>query len=120
LDLISKKKKTKLLADYQAYTRLYYEARIKDVVDEKWLNERASILAKIAEGEALKEPPEAAPLWFRNIIARRQLSSETEDMKEEVEKYRQPLADDSPKDILDEGIDSEEAKRVATTKTRAE
>jgi hypothetical protein len=89
LDLTDKKQK--LLPDWQAYSRMFYETKVKDVVMEEWPAERARLLEKKANGEDIKDPPEAAPLWFRNKIVRAEFVIETDEVKKEVEAYRQSL-----------------------------
>jgi hypothetical protein len=82
-------KKTKTLPDWQAYSRLYYDKKLKEVVEEEWPAEREEILARKEEGGKDVKAPEAAPLWFRNKIAIRLFKDETSEVKEIIEKYRQ-------------------------------
>lgn len=87
-----------------------------------WPAERASILERIAGGETLKTPPEMPPLSFRNKIAQERFVTESDEIKEEVERYRLLRGDDSEDEELnerEETMSPEEAKRVATAKAYA-
>jgi hypothetical protein len=108
LDLSAKK--AKLLPDWQAYSQLYYETKLKDIVDARWPAERERRLKRKENGENIKEPPEFPPLSFRNEVARTMLEDETDEVKEEVKKHRRAGSADEK---LDEDVDAEEAKRVA-------
>jgi hypothetical protein len=117
LDLTGKKQK--LLPDWQAYSSLYYDTRVKEIVVKEWPGERARILEQKANGEDVKDPPEVAPLWFRNKMVRAEFVTETDEVKEEVEKYRQSLLEDSSDENIDDEMDAEEAKRVAKASAQA-
>ena len=112
-------KKAKRLPLYQAYSQLHYDTRIKEVVHTEWPTERACILEQKADGEDVKDPPETAPLWFRNKIIKSEFDAETDEVKGEVEKYRQSLLGGSGGEPLDAGVDAEEAKRIAAASARA-
>jgi actin-related protein len=113
LDLSTKKQK--MLPDWQAYSILYYESKVMAMANEQWPAEREKLLEKRANGENMKEPPEAAPLWFRNKLVRTVFQTETQEVKDEVENYRKSLSGafvaDEDEDE-DEG-DPEEKKRSA-------
>jgi len=109
-------KKQKLLPDWQAYSHLFYDTKIKDVVMEEWPAERASLLERKANGEDIKDAPKEAPLWFRNKIVRAEFFIETDEVKKEVEDYRQSLFGNI---VVDDSADAEKAKRVATVVARA-
>jgi hypothetical protein len=109
-------KKSKKLPDWQAYSRLYYDEKLKHLVEEEWPAEREGFLVRKKEGEKVKEAPEAAPLWFRNRIAMRVFKDETREVKEKVEKYIQSRLGDAADVEIDENVDEEEAKRIAKAK----
>ena len=115
LNLDSKKKKKKL-PEWQGYSHLFYDLKIKDVVMEEWPAERARLLEMQANGEETNEAPKEAPLWFRNKIVQGEFNLETEEVKKEVEDYRQSLLGN----ILNENsADAEKKKQVAIAKVRA-
>lgn len=107
------------MAQSQAYSQLYYETRIKDVVIAEWPAERDRILEQKKNGEDVKDPPKEAPLWFRNKISQSEFQAESDEVKAEVEKYRQSLLEDTEGKGLDESLDPDEAKRVAVATARA-
>ena len=112
-------KKTRLLAQSQAYSQLYYDTRIKDVVIAEWPAERDRILEQKKNGEDVKDPPKEAPLWFRNKISQSEFQAESDEVKTEVEKYHQLLLEDTEGEGLDGSLDPDEAKRVAVATARA-
>ena len=57
-------KKSKMLPDWQAYSVLYYETKVMATANEQWPAERDKLLERKANGEKIKGPPTAAPLWF--------------------------------------------------------
>jgi len=112
-------KKVKLLTQPQAYSQLYYETRIKDVVIAEWPAERDRILEQKKNGEDVKDPPKSAPLWFRNKIMQSEFQAESDEVKQEVEKYRQSRVGNSGGGGLDGSLDPDEARRVAAATARA-
>ena len=56
LDL--KVKKPKLLPDWQAYSLLHYDTRVKEVVTDTWPAERACLLEQKENGEEVLHAPE--------------------------------------------------------------
>jgi hypothetical protein len=114
LNLDNKKKKK--LPEWQAYLHLFYDDKIKDVVTEEWPAERAPLLEKKSNGEKIKEAPKEAPLWFRNKICQVEFNLETNEVKKEVEDYRQSLLGNIPNE---NSADAEKAKRVAIAQARA-
>jgi hypothetical protein len=98
---------------------LFYDTRVKDIVADEWPKERARIMEQIANGEDKEAPPELAPLWYRNKMAKIEFITETDEIKAEVEEYRQSQIVNSDGEIEDESLDPEEAKRVAKAKIRA-
>ena len=113
-----KVKKPKLLPDWQAYSLLYYDTRVKEVVSDTWPIERARLLEQKSNGEEVVDAPEAAPLWFRNKTTRSEFNMETEEVKNEVEKYRQSLLEDIDLEGIDPEMDPEEAKRIVEATAR--
>ena len=116
LDLTMKKQK--LLPDWQAYSQLYYETRLKDVVAAEWPDEQARILEQKENGEDAQNTPTVPPLWFRNKVIRAEYLIETDEVKEEVEKYRKSLLNNSEPENEDD-MDAGEVKRVATATVQA-
>jgi hypothetical protein len=115
LDL-AEPKKNRQLSLVQAYSHLYYDTRVKDIVAVEWPKERARIIERRANGEDVKEPEETAPVWFRNKMTKVEFLAETEEIQAEVEKYRQAgLNDEAARDDLD----TEQAKAVALATARA-
>jgi hypothetical protein len=112
-------KKARLSTLPQAYSLLYYETRIKDVVIAEWPAERERILEQKKNGTDVKDPPESAPLWFRNKIIQSEFQAESDEVKQEVEKYRQSRLGSSENEGLDGSLDPDEAKRVAVATARA-
>ena len=112
-------KKVKLLTQPQAYSQLYYETRIKDVVIAEWPAERDRILEQKKNGEDMKDPPKSAPLWFRNKIMQSEFQAESNEVKQEVEKYRRSRVGNSEGGGLDGSLDPDEARRVAAATARA-
>jgi hypothetical protein len=111
LDLSAKK--PKMMIDWQAYSILYYESKVMDTANEQWPAEREKLLERRANGEKLKEPPEAAPLWFRNKLTRIAFRTETQEVKDEIDKYRKSLLGDFVVDEDEGDGDLEEKKRSA-------
>ena len=115
-------KKPKLIPAWQAYSLLYYDTRIKDIVVEQWPAMRDRLLDKKARGEDIgKEPPKAAPLWFRNQIVREEYKIETDEVKEEVVQYQKTLQEDGTGDIiaaLADDVSPEEAARIQKAVTQ--
>jgi hypothetical protein len=109
LDLSMKKSKT--LPDWQAYSVLYYETKVMATANEQWPAEREKLLERKANGEKMKGPPAAAPLWFRNKLVMAAFQNETQEVKDEVENFRKSLPEDF---LVDEDVtDPEERKRLA-------
>ncbi|KAH7904721.1 hypothetical protein BJ138DRAFT_1018727 [Hygrophoropsis aurantiaca] len=111
LDLRARKQK--ILPDWQAYSHLYYEERVKPDVDAEWPTRR----------EALKESgqedtPEMAPLWFRNQVTKRKFGAESDEVKAEVEEYRkqtdQSIEDEGTEELTE--AEKEEHHRVHQAK----
>ena len=86
---------------------------------EEWPKERARIMEQRANSKNTKEPPELAPLWYCNKMSKVGFLTETDEIKAEVEKYKQSQIVDSDDEIEDDKLDPKEAKRVAKAKTHA-
>jgi len=81
--------KRKKLPAWQAYSKLYYEKKVKEVVDAQW---KVKYVAENPDhDETLSVPP--APLRFRNQIIRQLYEQETDDVKDEVETSREKLGE---------------------------
>jgi hypothetical protein len=109
-------KKSKKLPDWRAYLRLYYDEKLKHLVEEEWLAEREGLLACKREGEKVKEAPEAAPLWFQNRIAMQVYKDKTSEVKKKVEKYIQLRLGNAADVEIDGKVSEEEAKRIVKAK----
>ena len=109
-------KKSRMLPNWQAYSHLYYDEKLKEVVEEEWPAEREEILARREEGGKDVKAPEVAPLWFWNKIAIRVFKDETSEVKEIVEMYRQSRSGVVTDEEVNEEVDEEEAKRIAKAK----
>jgi hypothetical protein len=95
-----KSKKPKKLAAYQAYSHLFFDEKIKNVLEARWLAERH--LEKDFEEDNPKEKPS---IRFQNKVTRELYELETDDVKEEVEEYRKREADknDTSEEDSEEG-----------------
>jgi hypothetical protein len=99
-------RKSKKLQVIQAYSKLYYETRVKAVATERWVNRLSKLTAK--EKEKLPENP---PLAFRNAVAKELYETESDDVKAAVEEFRNdPDANGNADEVEDM---DEEAERVA-------
>jgi hypothetical protein len=113
LDLSAKK--TKKRQDWQAYSRLYWDRKLKEEVQDEWDAHKKTMLEK-ATNENAKPPtfPDSAPLPFRNKAVQRLFVAESPEVKDEVEKscYRNgsTVANKAGNDIT---MDEKEAQRAA-------
>jgi hypothetical protein len=90
LDLL--KRQTRKLAPVQAYSRLYYDKKLKAITDARWeqyITEKPEMQVK--KGERLRH---------RNEVIKELLAAETDEVKAEVEQRRE------------EGIDSDDERDV--------
>jgi hypothetical protein len=113
LDLSAKKSKKP--QDWQAYSHIYWDTKLKEAVADEWEVHKQTALDK-AVAEDTDEPnfPENAPFLFRNEVIRKLFREESDDVKAEVEKYRDKFT--NSEDIqLDTDVD-DEAKCVARAK----
>jgi hypothetical protein len=79
----SKSKKPKRLPAFQVFSQLYYDEKIKDILMDRWVRERH------LEKDYDAEKPGARPtLKFQNKVTREIYEAESQEVKEEVEKYR--------------------------------
>ncbi|KAH7904424.1 hypothetical protein BJ138DRAFT_1119424 [Hygrophoropsis aurantiaca] len=104
LDLRAKKRK--MLQDYQAYSQLYYDERVRPTVETNWPARRESLLKDHKAGD--KPIPEHPPLWYRNEICRELLADEDDDIKDEVDEYRKNPQDQDEPDSDEELLTPEE------------
>ena len=102
-------KKKRKLALWQAYSQLYYDDKVKPSVESEWPTRRARLLQENVAGD--KEPPLAAPLWFRTEITKALFELESQALKDEVEMHRADGGDDEGDPPS--ACDDETAQRVA-------
>lgn len=88
LDLGRRKKK--MLPDWQAYSRLYYDDRIKATVDREWEDKISKENKNEGDGTT-KNLPKATSVQFRAVITQRLFADESPEIKEKVETYRKDL-----------------------------
>jgi hypothetical protein len=100
-------KKEKKLQDSQVYSRLYWETKLKQPVLDEWTAHR-----KTALETAGTQLPEYPPIAFCNEVVKRLLKTESPEVKDEVERYRQGSANAG--DIAE--LDEEEKKRAERAK----
>jgi hypothetical protein len=113
MDLLGKKAPSRKMSLGQAYSALYYEERVKDHIPGRWPAERQRLIE--SKG---KDYGATAPVWFRNIVAKELYDDESEDVKEEVKKYRATvISGEVVEEIaaVDDGqeADDEEKNRLA-------
>lgn len=70
-----------MLAAWQAYQSLYYEKKLKAVVEQRW----AEYLAELPEGAE----PKMSRVQMSTKVAIEKFDSEEQDVKDEVKAYRQ-------------------------------
>jgi hypothetical protein len=94
-------KKEQMLAAWQAYSRLYYDDRVKATAEREWEEVKKTEESRGDQGKAL---PKEAPLGFRNNVTQRIFTTESQEIKDEVDKYRKDLAakNGAAEDIEDE------------------
>ena len=83
--VIKLQKNTKLLPAWQAYQTLYYEKKLKPLVEEAYSRRTENL----PEGKKPK-----GRIAIIGEIAREQLENETPEVKAEVEEYRTKLKDE--------------------------
>jgi len=102
-------KKSKKRQDWQAYSHLYWDTKLKGLVAEEWAaHKQAALETAVAENAAQPTQPEKAPLPFRNEVVRRLFKVESPEIKAAVEKYRNNPT--NPVDVQDDA----EGTRIET------
>ena len=105
------KRQTKKLPRVQAYSRLYYEKRLKPITDARWeqyITENPEMKSK--KGERLRH---------RNVVLKELLDAETDDVKAEVERRREEGIMSDDEDLVEseddegDGLDPVEKERRA-------
>ena len=114
-------RKRKMLPDWQAYSRLYYDDRIKATVDREWQEEIRKQNENEGDGTTQNLLSKVANVRFRAVITQRLFANESPEIKENVEKYRKDLFEGKSKDegadnVLDDK-DAAEAAQVAQAKS---
>jgi hypothetical protein len=90
-------KKSWKLPLYQVYSKLYYESKLKEVIEERWIE-------KYLHENPLHCGKTPAPsMDFRNVETKALLEEESEEVKEEVRKRRDALD-------FSAGLDDDKAK----------
>jgi hypothetical protein len=102
------RKKRKKLQLWQAYSRLYYDDKVKASVESLWPGRRAILLEGIVAGDNVKEPPAAAPLWFRTEVTKAMFEEESDEVKDKVKRHRNDEEGQDDDDDDDEGIPSDD------------
>ena len=111
LDLSAKQPKKR--QDWQAHSHLYWNGKLKQEVQGEWDAHKKTMLEKAAtENAKLPTFPDGAPLSFRNKVVQRLFATESPEVRDEVEKFRNgsTVADKLDKDVT---MDEEEAERAA-------
>ena len=110
LDLREKKPKKRQLC--QVYSALYYDSKIKDVVDKRW-SEKVSQVLPEKDGDKAKAAPQRPPLSFINEIVREMFENESDEVRREVEKLRDDPDAANQKEEMLVVDDPEENERIA-------
>lgn len=111
-------KKNKLRHDFQAYSKLYYEERIKAASEQAW----EDALAAFANGEITEKPNN---LTIRQDVTKTLFESESKAVKERVKEYRlewNKAIDDGkePRVEEDKDADKEDGEDVEDPEEAAE
>jgi hypothetical protein len=101
--LVLQKKKARKLQPSQAYSRLFYEDKLKNIIAQRW----AAHIAMQEDGDAKTKGP---TLPFRNKVIKELYNAKSTEIKAEVENHRDVESESEPDDD-DEDIDKEEARR---------
>ena len=105
LDLDKGKKPQQKLQPIQAYSQLFYDTRLRDIIEPRW---KAHLLANPTLGRADR-------LAFQNKTLKELLAAEPEVVRQEVEEYRQlknRVTSVEVKELeSDEGLSIEERER---------
>lgn len=86
-----------MLQPYQAYSQLYYESKLKAIIDEKYKEH----LETLPESERKKR------FQFGNSLTKSMYEGESDKVKEEVERYRKKQAAEGIVDFASDGEDEE-------------
>lgn len=78
-------KKTKKLPTWQAYSKLFYDTKIKDQVRRRW---KAYYLSKNPGFDPIANPTPPPPLKFLNMVTKELYEQESAEVKDEVERSR--------------------------------
>jgi hypothetical protein len=80
--------KIKKLQDWQAYSHLYWEIKLKQIVEDEWVKHKQTALeTAVAENAAPPTLPDHHTLPFRNDVVRREFKEESPEVKTAVEEY---------------------------------
>jgi hypothetical protein len=105
LDLSNKK--AKKLPLWQAYSKRFYEEKLKEAVQAHW-----NAKHKTENPDHDEETPIApSPLQFQNEVIRAMYEEESDEVKKEIESYWDKLGIEDMEAIDNEGVDHEENKR---------
>lgn len=111
-------KESKRLQLSQAYTRLYWNEKLKKIVDERWEEHKLEIQDE--DANAATKLPAKAPIAFRNAIVRALLNEESSEVIEKVKRFRDESKGVPRNNDGEDGEgqemgteEDEEAKRVA-------
>jgi hypothetical protein len=108
-------KKSKKRQDWQEYSHIYWDNKLKAMVAEEWAtHKQAALEPAVAENAVQPTLPDTAPLPFCNEVVRRLFKVESPEIKAAVERYRNGLTNpDETREMDDKDL---ERKRVATAK----
>jgi len=93
----------------QAYSKLFYESKLKDVVMERWKEEYLSLNPKHDSRNPIPHPE----LKFRNQVTLDLFEEEPDDVKAQVEAERERSGQE---ESTDEDLEPEEQRRIKTAK----
>jgi hypothetical protein len=97
------------LTTWQAYSKLYYDSKLKDIVNNRW---KRGYLAANPDHDP-KDPIPPATLKFRNTVTQEVFLLEPTDVKQRVEEERERLGNDQSTEVGDDdGLDQHERERI--------
>jgi hypothetical protein len=105
LDL--KSKKAKKLPPWQAYSRLHYQTKLKEIIQARW---KIQYLAENPDHEQQKPIPQP-PLAFRNGMIQELYKNESPEIKRKVEEERDRAGTQDIEEGEDEELDPKERAR---------
>ena len=94
------------------YLALYYDSKIKAVVDKRW-SEKVSQALPEKDGDKATAAPQHPPLSFINKIVHKMFENELDEVKWEVEKLRDDLDAANQKEEMFVVDNPEEKERIA-------